>query len=126
MAVADAHRRAAQVNLWPRFLRPAAAQLHVGRLQQRQDPETTNTVTTEITQISPFTFSASSDNTAVATVSTSGTSLIVESKSVGTAQITVTATDLDGVSVSQSFIVNVVFAPGRLLNISTRVNIGTE
>ena len=36
-----------------------------------------------------------------------------------------TATDFDGASVSQNFIVNVVVAPGRLVQLSTRMQVGT-
>ncbi|MBA2586433.1 MAG: hypothetical protein H0U99_08105 [Chthoniobacterales bacterium] len=43
----------------------------------------------------------------------------------GTAHVTVTARDLDGASVAQSFTVNVVTAPGRLVQLSTRLQIGT-
>lgn len=76
----------------------------------------------EFTQISPFTFSASSNNTAVATVAVSGTDLLVSGFQLGSAQITVTATDLDGAAVTQSFNVNIIDAPGRLRNIATRAN----
>ncbi len=75
-----------------------------------------------ITRTSPLVFSATSSNTSVATVSIGGTNLLVAGVQPGTAQITVTATDLDGVAVSQSFNVSVIAAPGRLRNISTRVN----
>lgn len=78
-----------------------------------------------IAQISPLTFSASSNNTTVATVAVSGTRLLVTGKTVGRATITVTATDLDGAAVSQTFTVNVIAAPGRFVNISTRLQVGT-
>jgi hypothetical protein len=39
--------------------------------------------------------------------------------------ITVTATDFDGATVSQSFTVNVIAAPGRPVNVSTRLQVGT-
>ena len=78
------------------------------------------------TQISPLTFTASSSGTAVARLTISGNNLLVNSKQIGTSDITVTATDLDGAQVSQTFTVNVVSAPGRLLNIATRMNIGTD
>ncbi len=71
---------------------------------------------------SPFTFTATSSNPSVAAVSTSGTQLLIAGLQIGSAQVTVTATDLDGVAVSQSFNVNITTAPGRLRNISTRVN----
>ncbi|MGI8435609.1 MAG: peptidylprolyl isomerase [Chthoniobacterales bacterium] len=75
-----------------------------------------------ISRISPFTFTASSANPTVATAATSGTNLLITGNQIGSAQITVVATDLDGASVSQSFHVNVTAAPGRMRNISTRVN----
>jgi len=76
-----------------------------------------------IEQIAPLTFSAVSDNPSVS-VSLSGTKLLVKGNSVGTAHITVTATDLDGAVVSDDFTVNVVSAPGRLVNLSTRMQVG--
>ncbi|MGI8819280.1 MAG: peptidylprolyl isomerase [Chthoniobacterales bacterium] len=75
-----------------------------------------------ISRISPLTYSASSSNPAVATVTSSGRYIAIKSLQVGTAQITVTATDLDGASVSQSLSVNIIPAPARLGNISTRVS----
>jgi cyclophilin family peptidyl-prolyl cis-trans isomerase len=60
-----------------------------------------------------------------ATVTLSGTKLLVAGKSVGTTHVTVTATDLDGASVSQQFAVNVIAAPGRPVNLSTRMQVGT-
>ena len=80
----------------------------------------------QMTQISPLQFSASSNNTAVATVAVSGTNLLISATQNGSAQISVTATDLDGVSMSQTFTVNVVAAATRLLNISTRAEVRTE
>jgi cyclophilin family peptidyl-prolyl cis-trans isomerase len=77
-----------------------------------------------ISQISPLSFSASSDNASVS-VTVSGTRLLVTGNSVGTAHITVTATDFDGATVSQMFAVNVIAAPGRLVNLSTRMQVGT-
>ena len=75
-----------------------------------------------IARIPPLSFSASSNNGAVASVKTSGTNLLVNASQIGGATITVTASDLDGASVSQSFVVNVSALPGRLSNISTRAN----
>jgi len=77
-----------------------------------------------ITQISPLTFSATSDNGSVS-VAVSGTKLLVTGNSVGTAHVTVTATDFDGGTVSQMFTVTVIAAPGRLVNLSTRMQVGT-
>src|SRR5438067_2744219 len=78
-----------------------------------------------IARISPLNFSAISDNTAAVDVVVSGTKLLVSGKQIGTAHITVTATDLDGAMVSQQFTVNVVAAPGRLVQLSTRMQVGT-
>lgn len=78
-----------------------------------------------IAQIAPLTFSAMSDSANVG-VTLSGTKLLVSGNNVGSALVTVTATDLDGASVSQSFTVNVVSAPGRLVNVSTRMQVGLD
>jgi cyclophilin family peptidyl-prolyl cis-trans isomerase len=77
-----------------------------------------------IAQISPLSFSATSDNANVS-VTVSGTKLLVGGNQVGTANITVTATDLDGATVQDTFAVNVIAAPGRLVNLSTRMQVGT-
>jgi cyclophilin family peptidyl-prolyl cis-trans isomerase len=78
-----------------------------------------------ITRISPLNFSAVSDNTTAVDATISGTKLLVGGKQVGTAHITVTATDLDGATVAQQFTVTVVAAPGRLVQLSTRMQVGT-
>jgi hypothetical protein len=78
-----------------------------------------------IAEISPLTFSVTSDNTGVADATVSGNNLLVTAKQSGTAHITVTATDLDGASTALQFTVTVVSAPGRLVNISTRLQVGT-
>ena len=75
-----------------------------------------------IERISPFTFTAVSNNPGVATVIPSGTNVLVVGHQLGSATITVTAHDLDGATVAQSFSVNIVAEPFRLRNISTRVN----
>ncbi|HZE57915.1 MAG TPA: peptidylprolyl isomerase [Chthoniobacterales bacterium] len=77
-----------------------------------------------IAQISPLSFSAMSD-TAKVSVTVSGTKLLVTGNNVGTAHVTVTATDFDGGTVSQMFTVNVIAAPGRPVNLSTRMQVGT-
>ena len=77
-----------------------------------------------IDRISPLSFSAMSDNASVS-VSISGTKLLVTGNSVGTAHVTVTATDFDGATVSQMFTVTVIAAPGRLVNLATRMQVGT-
>jgi cyclophilin family peptidyl-prolyl cis-trans isomerase len=78
-----------------------------------------------ITVISPLTFTASSDNTAVATATISGKNLLVTPLQPGTAHIMAKATDLDGANVSQTFTVTVMTGPARLANISTRAQVGT-
>ncbi len=93
--------------------------------------KTTNLISvTGITQIapvhSPLNFSATSDNTAIAEARVSDNHLLVSGKQIGTARITATATDFDGATVSQTFTVNVVAAPGHLANISTRLPVGTN
>lgn len=75
---------------------------------------------------SPLTYTATSDNAAIADAKVSESNLLVSGKGVGTAHITVTATDIDGASVSQNFTVNVTTAPGRLVNISTRLEVRTN
>lgn len=79
-------------------------------------------------EIPPFTFTASSSDATIATVSVNpnGRQLAVSGKQIGTTTITVTATDYDGASVSQHFDVDVVAAPGRLANISTRLQVGAD
>ncbi|MCA1660332.1 MAG: peptidylprolyl isomerase, partial [Verrucomicrobiaceae bacterium] len=77
-----------------------------------------------ITRISPLAFTASSSNSNVS-VTVSGTKLLVAGNQVGSAQVTVTATDFDGAMVSDSFTVNVIAAPGRLIQLSTRMQVGT-
>jgi len=78
-----------------------------------------------ISQISPLTFSVMSNNSAIADATVSGTRLLVAGHQVGSAMFTVTATDFDGATVSQNFNVNVVAAPGRPVNVSTRLQVGT-
>jgi len=78
-----------------------------------------------ISQISPLTFSVMSNNAAIADATVSGTRLLVAGHQVGSANFTVTATDFDGASVSQNFTVNVIAAPGRLIQLSTRMQVGT-
>ena len=77
-----------------------------------------------ISHIPVLSLSVSTDSPS-ATATLSGTRLLVAGKSVGTTHVTVTATDLDGASVSQQFAVNVIAAPGRPVNLSTRMQVGT-
>ena len=93
-------------------------------------PRPSNLVTfPEITRAgsvpTPLTYSASSSNSAVVEVKVSDSNLLVSGKANGTAQVTVTGTDVDGASVSQTFDVQVIDAPGRLVNISTRLQVRT-
>jgi cyclophilin family peptidyl-prolyl cis-trans isomerase len=76
-------------------------------------------------RISTLSFSSSSNNAAIADATVSGTKLLVAGKQVGSVIITVTATDFDGGTVSQQFTVNVIAAPGRLVQLSTRMEVGT-
>jgi cyclophilin family peptidyl-prolyl cis-trans isomerase len=78
-----------------------------------------------ISRISPLTFSGMSNNPAIADATVSGTKLLVQGKQTGSATITVTATDFDGGTASQQFVVNVIAAPGRLVNLATRMQVGT-
>jgi cyclophilin family peptidyl-prolyl cis-trans isomerase len=78
----------------------------------------------DLSQISTLTFSATSNNGNV-TAAVSGSTLLVTANQVGSSTVTVTATDLDGATVSQNFTVSVVTAPGRLVNLSTRMQVGT-
>jgi cyclophilin family peptidyl-prolyl cis-trans isomerase len=75
--------------------------------------------------ISPLIFSVMSNNPAIADATVSGTKLLVAGPQAGSATFTVTATDFDGASVSQNFTVNVIAAPGRLVQLSTRMQVGT-
>jgi cyclophilin family peptidyl-prolyl cis-trans isomerase len=77
-----------------------------------------------ISYISSLTFTASSDHPAIASVTVSGSNLLVTGKGIGTATITATATDSEGAQVSQSFDVEVVTNPVHLANISTRALVG--
>jgi hypothetical protein len=79
-----------------------------------------------ISQLAPLSFSATSDNANVSvSVGQSGTKLLVKGEQTGTANITVTATDLEGATVQDTFTVNVIAAPGRLVQLSTRMQVGT-
>ncbi|CAA9257228.1 MAG: hypothetical protein AVDCRST_MAG42-2538 [uncultured Chthoniobacterales bacterium] len=74
----------------------------------------------------PLTFSATSSNSGVVEVKVSETNLLVTGKASGTAQVTVTGTDVDGATVSTTFEVQVIDGPGRLVNISTRLQVRTD
>lgn len=77
-----------------------------------------------INYISPLTFTATSDHPGVASVVLSGSNLLVSGKALGTATITVAASDVDGAQVMQTFDVTVVTNPVHLANISTRASVG--
>ena len=71
----------------------------------------------------PLVFTATSDQSAVASASVISNDLFVQGKSAGSANITVTATDADGHTASQSFAVTVTTTPVHAANISTRLQI---
>jgi len=73
----------------------------------------------------PLVFSALSDDPAIATASVISNGLFVQGKSAGSANITVTATDSNGATASQSFDVTVTSTPVHAANISTRLQIGS-
>ena len=75
--------------------------------------------------IPTLSFAASSSDTSVAEATVSGSKALVSGKSNGAALITVTATDLDGAMISQQFTVTVGSAPGRAVQVSTRMEVGT-
>jgi cyclophilin family peptidyl-prolyl cis-trans isomerase len=75
-----------------------------------------------ITHIVPL--QAMSDNANVS-VAVSGSKVLVTGNTVGTSHITVTTTDLDGTTASQQFTVTVIAAPGRFVNLATRMQVGT-
>ena len=74
----------------------------------------------------PLIYSATSSNPAIAEVKVSDTNLLVTGKASGSAQVTVTGIDVDGATVSNTFSVEVIGAPGRLVNISTRLQVRTD
>ena len=87
-------------------------------------PRLKNLVTiTAITR--PLVFSAISDDPAIASASVISNGLFVQGKSAGSANITVTATDANGATASQSFDVTVTSTPVHAANISTRLQIGS-
>jgi cyclophilin family peptidyl-prolyl cis-trans isomerase len=75
-----------------------------------------------ITHIVPL--QATSDNGNVS-VAVNGSKVSVTGNTVGTSHVTVTTTDLDGATTSQQFTVTVVAAPGRFVNLATRMQVGT-
>ncbi len=86
-----------------------------------------NTITIpSITRTVPLNFTATSDHPGLATATISGTNLLVKPIGVGTANITVTGTDVDGATVSQTFQVTMISYPAHLANISTRVQVGAN
>jgi cyclophilin family peptidyl-prolyl cis-trans isomerase len=79
-----------------------------------------------MTRTVPLGFTATSDHPGLATATISGTNLLVTPKGLGTASITVTGTDADGATVSQTFQVTMISYPVHLANISTRVKVGVD
>ncbi|MGI8958030.1 MAG: peptidylprolyl isomerase [Chthoniobacterales bacterium] len=79
-----------------------------------------------ISYIPSLTFTASSAQPNLATVKVSGTNLLVTPKAIGNATITVSATDVDGAQISQSFVVTMIANPVHLANISTRALVGDQ
>jgi cyclophilin family peptidyl-prolyl cis-trans isomerase len=73
----------------------------------------------------PLVFSATSDHPAIASASVISNDLFVQGMSAGSANITVTATDADGATASQSFDVTVTSTPVHAANISTRLQIAS-
>jgi cyclophilin family peptidyl-prolyl cis-trans isomerase len=67
---------------------------------------------------------ATTDNANVS-VAVKASKVLVTGNTVGTSHVTVTTTDLDGATTSQQFTVNVIAAAGRLVNLSTRMQVGT-
>ena len=89
-----------------------------------QQPRLKNLATiTGITR--PLVFSAISDHPAIASASVISNDLFVQGKSAGSANITVTATDANGATASQSFAVTVTSTPVHAANISTRLEIAS-
>jgi cyclophilin family peptidyl-prolyl cis-trans isomerase len=73
----------------------------------------------------PLVFSAISDDPAIASASVISNGLFVQGKSAGSANITVTATDANGATASQSFDVTVTSTPVHAANIATRLQIAS-
>jgi cyclophilin family peptidyl-prolyl cis-trans isomerase len=73
----------------------------------------------------PLLFSAASDNPAIISATVISNDLFVQGKSAGSATITVTATDANGATASQSFDVTVASTPVHAANISTRLQIAS-
>ena len=80
---------------------------------RNQDPESTDISDnfSDPDREETLTYSASSSNTSVATVSVSGAEVTVDPQGLGTARISVTATDSEGRSASHGFNVEVVNRP---------------
>jgi cyclophilin family peptidyl-prolyl cis-trans isomerase len=73
----------------------------------------------------PLIFSAVSDHPAIASASVISNDLFVQGKTVGTATITVTGTDANGATASQSFDITVTGTPVHAANISTRLQVAS-
>ena len=105
---------------------PPFDELPLRNYSNTQDVALSNLVSIlDIIQIPPFNISATTSNATVATAAMDPDRrrLIVTAKTIGNATITVNAADYDGAFVSQQFDVTVVASPGRLANISTRMQV---
>ncbi|HEV3409013.1 MAG TPA: peptidylprolyl isomerase, partial [Chthoniobacterales bacterium] len=72
---------------------------------------------------SPLDFSATTNADTVLEAVISGDKLLVRGKLAGTGNVTVTARDLDGATISQTFAVTVINPPARFANIATRMEV---
>jgi peptidyl-prolyl cis-trans isomerase A (cyclophilin A) len=79
--------------------------------QNQVQPTANNLVTTTATTLPKLTYQVSSSDPAVATATVNGNRLALQYGAVGTTQITVTGTDTQGQSVSQTFNAEVTAAP---------------
>ncbi len=97
-------------------------------LVENGSPQTVN-VATNFSDLDTLTFTATSDNTAIATVAVMGSVVTITPVAVGTTTITVTATDTAGQTVEQTFSVTVTnpapTATGTMDNITDLVENGT-
>jgi cyclophilin family peptidyl-prolyl cis-trans isomerase len=121
MTTADAIAALPRINVGAPF-----DQLPVRNYTSPNPVRFANLVTVPSFQYIPtLSFAASSSDTAVAEAVVSNSRVLVSGKQNGTATITVTATDFDGATVSQHFTVTVGAAPGRPVQVSTRMQVGT-
>ncbi len=97
-------------------------------LMENGSPRDVN-VASNFSDLDTLTFTATSDNTAIATVAVMGSVVTITPVAVGTATITVTATDIAGQTVEQTFSVTVTnpapTATGTMDNITDLVENGS-